>query len=58
MAVTVRVADLERWDERAGAYVVDTGVYTLHVGTCLADTGLLPPRSDACQQLTGSVELV
>lgn len=56
--VAVRVGDLERWDEAAGAYVVDAGLYTLHVGTCLADTGLLPPRGDACEQLTGTVTLV
>ncbi len=56
--VAVRVGDFERWDEGASAYVVDAGLYTLHVGTCLADTGLLPPRSDACKQLTGTVTLV
>jgi len=57
VAVSVRVADLERWDEAARAYVVDAGVYTLHVGTCLVGTGVLPDGPLACEQLTGTVTL-
>jgi beta-glucosidase-like glycosyl hydrolase len=57
VAVTVRVGDLERWDERAQAYVVDAGVYTLYIGTCLVGTGVLPDGPQACQQLTGQVTL-
>lgn len=57
VSVSVRVSDLERWDEGARAYVVDAGVYTLHVGTCLVGTGVLPDGPLACEQLTGTVTL-
>jgi beta-glucosidase-like glycosyl hydrolase len=58
VSVSVRVADLERWDEAARAYVVDAGVYTLYVGTCLVGTGVLPNGQLACEQLTGNLALV
>ena len=58
VSVLVRVGDLERWDEGSGAYVVDAGAYTLHVGTCLVGTGVLPDSASACAQLVGSVSLV
>jgi len=57
VSVSVRVADLERWAEGAQAYVVDAGVYTLYVGTCLVGTGVLPDGPQACEQLTGTVTL-
>ena len=57
VSVRVRVSDLEQWDEGARAYVVDAGVYTLYVGTCLVGTGLLPDGPLACEQLTGTVTL-
>ena len=43
VTVTVRQADLGRWDVDAGAYVVDAGVYTLFVGDCL-DGGFSGPN--------------
>jgi len=58
VTVNVRVGDLERWDEGAGLYVVDPGVYTLYVGTCLVGTGVLPDKPNACKQLTGTVTLM
>ena len=34
--MVLRVGDLQRWDEgEGGAYVVDPGVYSLAVSTCL-----------------------
>jgi beta-glucosidase len=57
VSVSVRVSDLEQWDEGSRAYVVDPGVYTLYVGTCLVGTGVLPDGPLACEQLTGTVTL-
>lgn len=56
LTVTVRQQDLDRWDEGAGAYVIDAGAYTFFVGDCL-DAGLSGANQTPCPAPMMEVQL-
>ena len=56
VTLSVRLRDLDRWDDVALANVIDTGVYTLEVGTCLTSAGVIDDAFP-CSPLIGSVSV-